>query len=92
MIDVIGGEEFIDGSQILLVEHFLVETVNSGLILFGGHPRNSFQGDTPITLLINSYMFREQEESRSKAERLSYPVWLVAARGRYALAASSPAP
>jgi len=35
VIDVTGGDEFIDGSQILLVEHFLQETVHQGLIVFG---------------------------------------------------------
>jgi len=35
VIDVIGGEEVIDGGQILLVEHFLVEPTYQNLVVFG---------------------------------------------------------
>jgi hypothetical protein len=34
-INVIGSDEFLDGSQILLVEHFLEETALNGLVVFG---------------------------------------------------------
>jgi len=34
VIDVIGVDEFVDGSPILLVEHFIVETADAGLICF----------------------------------------------------------
>lgn len=42
MIDVIGGEEFIDGSKILLIEHFLIETPYQDLVLFYRHKMFSF--------------------------------------------------
>jgi len=35
MINVIGGDELPDGSQILLGLHFLEETAHQGLVLFG---------------------------------------------------------
>src|SRR2546423_15542588 len=35
VIDVIGVDEFVDGSHILLVEHFIVETAYAGLVCFG---------------------------------------------------------
>src|SRR6266487_808419 len=34
VIDLIGVDEFIDGSPILLVEHFIIETANAGLVCF----------------------------------------------------------
>ena len=34
MIDLIGGDEFVDGNPILLVEHFIVETTQAGLVYF----------------------------------------------------------
>ena len=42
MINVIGGDEFLDGSQILLGVHFLEETAHQGLVVFGLHSRDSF--------------------------------------------------
>ncbi len=33
--DEIWGEEVVNGSKILLVEHFLVETAHQGLVVFG---------------------------------------------------------
>ena len=35
VIDLIGVDEFVDGSPILLIEHFIVEMANSGLVCFG---------------------------------------------------------
>jgi len=35
VINVIGVDEFVDGSPILLVEHFIVETAYAGLVCFG---------------------------------------------------------
>jgi hypothetical protein len=34
VIDLIGGDEFIDGGQIPLDVHFLVETAYKGLVIF----------------------------------------------------------
>ncbi len=34
MIDLIEGDEFVDGSPILLVEHFIVEATHAGLVYF----------------------------------------------------------
>ena len=51
MIDRLRVDELVEGRRVLVVEHFLEEPVNPGLVLFGGHPRNSFQDDTHVTLL-----------------------------------------
>jgi hypothetical protein len=34
VIDLIGVDEFVDGSPILLVEYFIVETAHAGLVYF----------------------------------------------------------
>src|SRR5258708_16800771 len=41
VIDYIGGKEFVNGSRILLVDHFLVETAHEGLDVFCWHAMGS---------------------------------------------------
>jgi hypothetical protein len=42
VFDEIGGDELIDGAQIVLIPHLLVETTLRSLVFLGGHGSTSF--------------------------------------------------